>query len=56
MVLDKIRGQQPTRRCLACTSLWNLVHRKLHMRNWVTGRGVLAIKQDKDGNFLKTKT
>ena len=29
--------------------------RKLHVRNWVTGRWVLTLKRDKDGNFLKTK-
>ena len=29
--------------------------RKIHVRNWVTGRWVLALKRDKDGNFLKTK-
>ena len=29
--------------------------RKTQVRNWVTGRWVLTLKQDKDGNFLKTK-
>ena len=29
--------------------------RKIHVRNWVTGRWVLTLKRDKDGNFLKTK-
>ena len=29
--------------------------RKIQVRNWVTGRWVLTLKQDKDGNFLKTK-
>ena len=29
--------------------------RKIHVRNWVTGRWVLTLKQDKDGNFLKPK-
>ena len=29
--------------------------RKLRVRNWVTGRWVLTIKGDKEGNFLKTK-
>ena len=29
--------------------------RKTHVRNWVTGRWVLTLKRDKDGNFLKTK-
>ena len=28
---------------------------KIHVRNWVTGRWVLTLKRDKDGNFLKTK-
>ena len=28
---------------------------KIQVRNWVTGRWVLTLKQDKDGNFLKTK-
>ena len=28
---------------------------KIHVRNWVTGRWVLNLKRDKDGNFLKTK-
>ena len=28
---------------------------KLYVRNWVTGRWVLTIKQDKEGNFLETK-
>ena len=30
--------------------------RKIQVRNWVTGRWVLTLKRDKDGNFLKTKT
>ena len=29
--------------------------RKIQVRNWVTGRWVLTLKRDKDGNFLKTK-
>ena len=29
--------------------------RKIQVRNWVTGRCVLTLKRDKDGNFLKTK-
>ena len=29
--------------------------RKIQVRNWVTGCCVLTLKQDKDGNFLKTK-
>ena len=29
--------------------------RKIHVRNWVTGRWALTLKRDKDGNFLKTK-
>ena len=29
--------------------------RKIHARNWVTGRWVLSLKREKDGNFLKTK-
>ena len=29
--------------------------RKIHVRNWVTGRWVLTLQRDKDGNFLKTK-
>ena len=29
--------------------------RKIHVRNWVTGRWVLTLKRDKDGNFLKAK-
>ena len=29
--------------------------RKIQVRNWVTGRWVLALKRDKGGNFLKTK-
>ena len=29
--------------------------RKVQVRNWVTGRWVLTLKRDKDGNFLKTK-
>ena len=28
---------------------------KIQVRNWVTGRWVLTLKRDKDGNFLKTK-
>ena len=28
--------------------------RKIQVRNWVTGRWVLTLKRDKDGNFLKT--
>ena len=28
--------------------------RKIHVRNWVTGRWVLTLKRDKDGNFLKS--
>ena len=29
--------------------------RKIHVRNWVTGRWVLTLERDKDGNFVKTK-
>ena len=29
--------------------------RKIHSKNWMTGRWVLTIKRDKDGNFLKCK-
>ena len=29
--------------------------RKIKTRNWVTGRWVLTVKRDKDGNFLKCK-
>ena len=29
--------------------------RKLPVRSWVSRRGVLTIKRDKKGNFLKTK-
>ena len=29
--------------------------RKIQVRNWVTGRWVLTLKRDKDGNFLKSK-
>ena len=29
--------------------------RKIQVKNWVTGRWVLTLKRDKDGNFLKTK-
>ena len=29
--------------------------RKIQVRNWVTGRWVLTLKRDKDGNFSKTK-
>ena len=29
--------------------------RKIQVRNWVTGRWVLTLKRDKDGNFLKTE-
>ena len=29
--------------------------RYYHSRNWVTGRWVLTVKRDKDGNFLKCK-
>ena len=29
--------------------------RKIQVRNWVTGRWVLTLKRDKDGNILKTK-
>ena len=29
--------------------------RKIQVRNWVTGRWVLTLRRDKDGNFLKTK-
>ena len=36
--------------------VFDLVHtRKIQVRNWVTGRYVLTLKRDKDGNFLKSK-
>ena len=44
--------------CKSCldNEVFDLVDtRKIQVRNWVTGRWVLTLKRDKDGNFLKTK-
>ena len=53
--------QFPEAKLLECKSwldneVFDLVDTcKIHVRNWVTGRWVLTLKRDKDGNFLKTK-
>ena len=51
-----LEAKQLERKSWLDNEVFDLVDtRKIQVRNWVTARWALTLKQDKDGNFLKTK-